>query len=437
MPQVSGADMQAERITQPQLSSGAEIQHCEMRNGDNPFFALAAIRRNEKLNVDGIGVTDRDAILKPAKLDSPHASERVWTRLEEAALVGHDPMLACGSAIIGQPDCAGAHEWGNLDCHRLWVVQMKRLVLRSFSLDGLQMEDAPAPACPEGFALIRVRAAGLNPSDVMNIMGGFHYTSLPRVPGRDYSGIVEEGPREWIGKAVWGSGAELGFSCDGSYSECMAVPSDSLVEKPADMSFAAAAGAGVPFATAYQAIVQATNTQPGETVLVSGAMGAVGSAACQIALQRGARVMGMVKDKATFEGVELILSSDDVVKRVREATAGRGAEVALDTVSGPLFPLMIEALAIEGRLAVIVAKGDGKVTLDLRDLYRRKLQLLGVNSLLVDSRETAEIYRELNPLIESGKLKSEEPKQISFGEVRAAFENMMKGSVPKMVLVPA
>ncbi len=215
---------------------------------------------------------------------------------------------------------------------------MKQLVLRSFSLAGLQLEDVPIPALYDGDCLVRVKAAGLNPSDLMNIKGAFHYTSLPRVPGRDYAGVVEKGPAEWIGRSVWGSGAELGFSQDGTYAEFVVVPSSSLVEKPRNLSFSAAGAAGVPFATAYQALVQAARIERGETALITGAAGAVGSAACQIALGRGARVLGLVKDRTEIEGVELIESNEDIVAKVRELTAGLGVDVCLDTVSGPVFP---------------------------------------------------------------------------------------------------
>ncbi len=292
------------------------------------------------------------------------------------------------------------------------------------------------PDMREDLALVRVKAAGLNPSDLMNIKGAFHYTTLPRVPGRDYAGVVEKGPEEWVGRSVWGSGAELGFTQDGTYAEYVLVPSLSLVEKPANLSFPAAAGAGVPFATAFQAIVQTARIKAGETALITGAAGAVGSAACQMALEKGARVLGLVKERTGIEGVELIQSDEDIVGRVRELTGGRGIDVCLDTVSGPVFPAAIASLATDGRLAIIIAKGDGKVTLDLRDLYRRRLQLLGVNTLLVNTNETAVIYRELLPLFESGKLRSAEPRQISFDEIQSVFKSMEQGSVPKTVLVP-
>ena len=147
-------------------------------------------------------------------------------------------------------------------------------------------------------------------------------------------------------------------------------------------------------------------------------------------------MIGLVEQPAEVEGIKFIQSHEDVVARIRELTAGRGVDVCLDTVSGPVFQAVIASLATDGRLAVIIAKGDGKVTLDLRDLYRRRLQLLGVNSLLVDTGQTAKIYRELNPLIEAGELRSDEPKQISFAEIQSAFQKMEKGPVSKMALVP-
>src|SRR5207245_1383536 len=86
-----------------------------------------------------------------------------------------------------------------------------RLVLRSFSLEGLRLEDGPMPELHDGDCLVRVKAAGLNPSDLMNIKGAFHYTSLPRVPGRDYAGVVDKGPGEWIGPIRLGQRRRTGF----------------------------------------------------------------------------------------------------------------------------------------------------------------------------------------------------------------------------------
>jgi len=80
------------------------------------------------------------------------------------------------------------------------------------SLDALQVADVPAPALFNNDVLVRVRAAGMNPSDVKNVLGRFHETSLPRTPGRDFAGVVERGPEQWVGREVWGTfegGADL------------------------------------------------------------------------------------------------------------------------------------------------------------------------------------------------------------------------------------
>src|ERR1700751_1802608 len=88
----------------------------------------------------------------------------------------------------------------------------------------------------ESNAIVRVIAAALNPSDVKNVAGKMHQTTLPRVPGRDFSGVVVDGPAEWIGQEVWGTGGDVGFTRDGSHAEFIAVPRSSLVRKPESLT---------------------------------------------------------------------------------------------------------------------------------------------------------------------------------------------------------
>lgn len=104
---------------------------------------------------------------------------------------------------------------------------MKRLRFDRFALDALRLEEAARPEISPGQALIRVKASGLNPSDLTNVKGGFKQTTLPRTPGRDFAGIVEEGPADWPRAEVWGSGAELGFTEDGTHAEYVVVPAAS------------------------------------------------------------------------------------------------------------------------------------------------------------------------------------------------------------------
>ena len=312
---------------------------------------------------------------------------------------------------------------------------MKRLRFDRAGLDALRLEEAPRPTLTPGQALIRVKAAGLNPSDLTNIKGGFSQTTLPRTPGRDYAGVVEEGPADLVGAEVWGSGAEFGFTHDGTQAELLVAPAASLVRKPSNLSFAAAAAAGVPFMAAHASLIEAAQIREGETALIIGAGGAVGRAACQLAHLRQARVLGVDREGSQVSGAEMIASSDDVVAKVRERTENRGVEVCLDAVGGPLFATALASLGLAGRLAVIVTKGDGNVTFNLRDFYHRQLRLLGVDTLKRSAVESAAVYRELTPLFESGALKAEEPEHVPLEDGVEAYRRLDAGAKGKIALV--
>src|SRR5271156_6179801 len=96
----------------------------------------------------------------------------------------------------------------------------------------LKLEVVPDPPRDADQAVVSVRAASINPSDVVNVGGRFPETTLPRIPGRDYSGVVVSGPPRWIGVEVWGTG-NAGFMQDGSHAQLIRVPVASLRRKPA------------------------------------------------------------------------------------------------------------------------------------------------------------------------------------------------------------
>jgi NADPH:quinone reductase len=284
--------------------------------------------------------------------------------------------------------------------------------------------------------LIRVKAAGLNPSDLTNVKGGFAQTALPRTPGRDYAGVVEEGPKEWLGVEVWGSGAEFGFTEDGTHAEYVIVPAASLARKPANLGFAAAAAAGVPFMAAYAALVETAGLREGETALIIGAAGSVGRAALQLVKIRKARAIGVGREAGEIHGMEVISSSGDVAAAVRDRTDGRGVDVCLDAVGGPMFQAALASLANGGRLAVIAAaKGDANVTFNMRDFYHRQLRLLGVDTLQKGAVASAAIHRELVPLFESGALTVEAPEEVPLADAVDAYRQLEAGSNRKMALV--
>src|SRR6266704_3817062 len=174
--------------------------------------------------------------------------------------------------------------------------------------------------------LIEIAAAAVNPSDVKAATGLMAYAVFPRTPGRDYAGVVIDGPSGWIGRDVFGSSGDLGIRRDGTHATHLAVEADAVVEKPKNLSWDEAAGIGVPFVTAMEGFRRAGMPQAGDTVLVMGVNGKVGQAAVQIASWHGARVLGVVRKAEAYEGhttspVEVIdASAADVAARVRELT---------------------------------------------------------------------------------------------------------------------
>ena len=216
----------------------------------------------------------------------------------------------------------------------------------SGSLDNLTVQEMPTPKPGAGEVLVQVKAAAINPSDIKNVLGFMHITTLPRTPGRDFAGVVTEGPAAVGGKSVFGSGGNLGFGRDGSHAEFVTVPEVAVLPMPKGFTFEQAAAVGVAYMTAWAAIIKAAQLRKGETALILGTTGAVGSAAARIARRQGARVLGTVRKTADLPAasasklpvdVWLDLESAELSKSVRDVTGGKGADVILDVVGGPMF----------------------------------------------------------------------------------------------------
>lgn len=309
------------------------------------------------------------------------------------------------------------------------------------NLDHLRLVDLPTPVAGPDEVLIRVEAAGLNPSDVKNVLGRFPYTTLPRVPGRDFAGVVEQGPAHLLGKAVWGTGKGPGFLRDGSHAQFLTVPASGVALKPQSLSFQQAAAIGVPFTTAYDAVERA-QVQRDTTFLVIGANGAVGSAALALAKARGARVLAAVRRAEQVHGLQakgydvIVLGAPgSLAEQVGEIFPG-GAQVIFDT-TGFWLPAAVPALANFGRIAIIAAPPDGMVHFPALALYRKGGVLVGVNSLLYDNTDCARMLEQFGIHFDTGLI--EAPKdivEIPLEEGRAQYELIAHGSSAKVVLIP-
>lgn len=168
---------------------------------------------------------------------------------------------------------------------------------------------------------------------------------------------------------------------------------------------AEAAAIGVPYITAWTALMRAGALQPGETVLITGATGAVGRAAIQIVRWQGGRSIGVGRsDKATEADLYINAETQDASAAVVAAAQGRGADLGLDSVGGAQFETALRGLRAGGRQIAIASAGTRRVEFDLIDFYHRQQQLIGLDTMALTGSEIAAILDILRPGFEADAL---------------------------------
>jgi len=216
---------------------------------------------------------------------------------------------------------------------------------------------------------------------------------------------------------------------DGAHAEYVVVPTESLSRKPGKLSMEQAAAIGVPFITAWTALRRAAQLEAGETLLIVGAAGAVGSAATQVANWRGARVLGADRRPERVIGAEAVIdvTKEDLRERVLASTGGKGADAVFDTVGGPMFEPALHSLRIGGRQVAITSVGDPRVSFNLLDFYHNLSRLIGVDTNKLTPRDVANILDELRPGFESGHLKAPAIELVSLVQAVTAYEMAASG----------
>ncbi|MGI5940042.1 MAG: quinone oxidoreductase family protein [Thermoleophilia bacterium] len=303
--------------------------------------------------------------------------------------------------------------------------------------DVLQLEEVREPEPGADEVLIHIKAAGINPSDIKNVAGQFH-SPIPRIPGRDFAGVVAGGGAE-IGLDVWGSGPGFGVLRDGAHAEYITMPVEWIAKKPVSLSMEQAAAVGVPYLTAWSALVQAGGLESGETVLIVGVSGAVGRAATQIAHWKGARVIGASTSAHNPSGADAVIdtTAGQLDVEVRALTDGKGVDLVLDAVGGRMFEPALRSLHAGGRQIAITTSVDRKVSFDLIDFYRNRLHLIGVNTMVLTGVETVEMLNGLRQGFDEGYLHPPEVLAWPLERAVEAYEVVARGGTRvKHVLIP-
>ncbi|WP_016974539.1 quinone oxidoreductase family protein [Pseudomonas tolaasii] len=308
-------------------------------------------------------------------------------------------------------------------------------------LTALRYTDVATPVPADGEVLVQVKAAGLNPSDVKNVLGRFPYTTLPRIPGRDFAGVVVEGPQEWLGQDVWGTGRDIGFFADGSHAQFLTVSAKGVAHKPTHLSFAQAASLGVPYTTAWDAL-ERSGVGKGTRLLVIGANGAVGSAALALAKIRGAEVLAAVRKADQVPVLQaqgftaIALGKPEELGAQVNAVFKGGADVIFDT-TGFWLPAAVAGLAPFGRIAIIAAPVDGHVQLPALALYRKGGSVVGINSLLYNCEQCAVMLEQFGRFFDQDLLPLPTGlREVALADGLLSYEEVNSDSADKIIFLP-
>jgi NADPH2:quinone reductase len=310
----------------------------------------------------------------------------------------------------------------------------------------LVYEDVPAPQPKPGQVVVRIEAATVNPVDVAVREDRFPTPkSPPKIIGSDGAGVVAEigaGVTAVAeGERVFFSG--LGVGSEGSYAEYAAIAEDQAVRVPDGLSSADAAALGMVFPTAYYALVTRGAVQPGETVLVQGAAGGVGSASVQLAKAFGARVIGTVGSDAEAElvrglGAEETIDykREDVVARALELTDDKGVDLVHELVISANLAADVRLLARGGR---VVCTGQGpspEAAVPIGEALAKDASLLFMSLNNAGRAGVAKIAAEVARMAADGRVRPVIGRTFPLAEARSAHELLATAHVGKIVLVP-
>jgi NADPH2:quinone reductase len=324
---------------------------------------------------------------------------------------------------------------------------MRALVCSRFGpISDLSVQDLTPPVPAEGQVVVRVAAAGLNYPDALIVQGKYQEKPpLPFVPGMELAGTVSAvGPgvaRFHVGDAV------MATAQTGAFAEACAVPVERVLRRPAAIPPDVAAAALVTYGTAYHALKDRARLKYGETLLVLGAAGGVGSAAVELGKVMGARVVAAASTEAKLEACRR-LGADAVVNyeaeplrdRLKELTGGRGVDVVYDPVGGAHAEAALRATGWGGRYLVVgFAAGEiPRFPLNLALLNSRSIVgVFWADWTRRDPTASEGNFVQLADWIASARLRPVLTERVPLAEVpRAMLDLVERRVVGKLVVVP-
>ena len=320
---------------------------------------------------------------------------------------------------------------------------MKAIRVKEFGGPGvLNLEEVPTlqPGAPQ--VLVRMHAIGINPVETYIRAGTYaRLPELPYTPGNDGAGVVEHVGTE-VSNFKTGDRVYTAGSISGTYAELALCKADQLHPLPENVTFAQGAAMGTPYATAYRGLLQRGDAKPGETVLVHGASGGVGTAAVQLARAHGLRVFGTAGSDdgtklAREQGAHEVFDhrAPDHFEHITKATGGHGVDVIVELLANVNLGKDLTIVAKGGRVVIIGSRGP--VEINPRDTMQRDADVRGLVLPNTPPAELASIHAALVAGLENGTLRPVIGKELSLANAPEAHRAVMEpGALGKIVLVP-
>src|SRR5262245_31733216 len=285
-----------------------------------------------------------------------------------------------------------------------------------------------------------MHTVGVNPVKTYIRAGTYpRLPDLPYTPGNDGAGVIAQIGRD-VEQCKPGDRVYIAGSVTGTYAEFALCKKEQVHPLPANVSFAQGAAMGTPYATAYRGLLQRAVAQPGETVLVHGASGGVGTAAVQLARARGLRVFGTAGSE---DGIKLVREqgahevfdhhAPDHVEQIMKATGGHGVDVIVEMLANVNLGKDLTILAKGGRVVIIGSRGPTEI--NPRDTMQRDADVRGMILPNTPPAQMASIHAALVAGLENGTLRPMIGKELPLAEAAQAQQAVMEpGALRKNVL---
>ena len=305
----------------------------------------------------------------------------------------------------------------------------------------MKFEDVPPPRPAAGQVVVRTAAIGVNPVDTYIRAGAYGKRDFPYTPGMDAAGeVAEVGPG--VTRVKPGDRVYVAGCISGSYAQLILCEETQVHPLPAPITFAQGAAMGVPYATAYRAIHHRAVAQAGETMLVHGASGGVGTAAVQLGRAMGLTVIGTA---GTDRGRQLVLDQGahhvldhkdpDYLKQLMALTGGTGVNLILEMLANVNLGQDLTVLAKKGRVIVIGSRGP--VEINPRDTMARDADIRGMTLMNAAEPDLLGIHSALVAGLENGTLRPIIGRELLLPEAPAAHDAVLApGAYGKIILTP-